>query len=173
MATKPTGGGRAAAKDRAHDYVKAQVLNGADVTSGSVRSCWICKMELQRLTRHTWKVLQQDLKTVREHGKVFRLPEGVGGDDAFAATAAVQKLRSRILADDLRAVVGDFVALCNGANTTAILIHKDDPPEELDALLDNLVAQLGPRHVDLVGRLGGAYAVMSWVGRERHGPPSV
>jgi hypothetical protein len=96
-ATKATGGGRAAAKDRAHDYVKAQVLNGADVTSGSVR---------------------------REHGKVFRLPEGVGGDDGLAATAAVQKLRSRILADDLRALVGDFVALCTEADTTAILITR-------------------------------------------------
>src|SRR5271170_6359277 len=29
MATKPTGAGRVAAKDRAHDYVKAQVLSGA------------------------------------------------------------------------------------------------------------------------------------------------
>jgi hypothetical protein len=43
-ATKAAGGGRAAAKDRAHDYVKAQVLNGANVTGGSVRSCWIRKM---------------------------------------------------------------------------------------------------------------------------------
>ena len=68
---------------------------------------------------------------MREHGKVFRLPEVVGGDDALAATAAVQKLRSRILADDLRALVGDFVALCTEADTTAILIHKDDPPGDL------------------------------------------
>ncbi|MDT5276623.1 MAG: hypothetical protein QOG95_3555, partial [Mycobacterium sp.] len=29
MATKATGGGRVAAKDRAHDYVKRQVLTGA------------------------------------------------------------------------------------------------------------------------------------------------
>ena len=29
MATKPTGAGRGAAKDRAHDYVKRQVLTGA------------------------------------------------------------------------------------------------------------------------------------------------
>ena len=29
MATKPTGGGPGAAKDRAHEYVKAQVLTGA------------------------------------------------------------------------------------------------------------------------------------------------
>ncbi|HWF71666.1 MAG TPA: GntR family transcriptional regulator, partial [Mycobacterium sp.] len=29
MTTKPTGGGRGAAKDRAHDYVKRQVLSGA------------------------------------------------------------------------------------------------------------------------------------------------
>lgn len=87
---------------------------------------------------------------MREHGKVFRLPEVVGGDDALAAAAAVQKLRSRILADDLRALVGDFVALCTEADTTAILIHKDDPPEELDALLNDLVAQLGARYVDLV-----------------------
>ena len=28
MATKPTGAGRGAAKDRAHDYVKRQVLTG-------------------------------------------------------------------------------------------------------------------------------------------------
>ncbi len=68
---------------------------------------------------------------MREHGKVFRLPEGVGGDDALAPTAAVQKLRSRILADDLRMLVGEFVALCTEADTTAILIHKDDPPRNL------------------------------------------
>ena len=85
---------------------------------------------------------------MREHGKVFRLPEGVGGD------RRVQKLRSRILADDLRALVGDFVALCTEADTTAIVIHKDDPPEELDALLNNLVAQLGTRYVDFVEQLG-------------------
>jgi len=100
------------------------------------------------------KILQQDLKTVRERGRIFRLPEGVGDDDSLAATHAVQKLRSRVLADDLRALVGDFVALCTEADTTAILVHKDDPPEELDALLNGLAAQLGARYVDLVERLG-------------------
>ena len=98
--------------------------------------------ELQKLTRATAKILLQDSKTVREHGKLLKLPEGLGGDDSLAATVAVQRLRSRILADDLREQVGDFVKFCTSADT-GILAHKDDPPEELTTLLDDLFAQLG------------------------------
>jgi len=50
------------------------------------------------------------------------------GDDSLAATVAVQKRRSRILGDDLRALVGDFVRFCTEADTGVFLAHKDDPP---------------------------------------------
>jgi hypothetical protein len=110
--------------------------------------------ELQKLARATGRILIQDLKTVREHGGVFLLPEGLGGDESLAATVAVQRLRSRILADDLRALVGDFVTFCGFATTGATIAHKDDPPEQLAALIEGLQAELGTRYDHLVERLG-------------------
>ncbi|MGO9353283.1 MAG: hypothetical protein ACLP3C_21510 [Mycobacterium sp.] len=109
--------------------------------------------ELQRLTRQTFKVLQQDLETVREYGKLFRLPDGVGGEESIAATVAVQKLRARTLPDDLRAYVGDFVSFCATADT-GILAQKDDLQVELIARLDSLITEIGDRYVELVERVG-------------------
>jgi hypothetical protein len=66
------------------------------------------------------------------------LPEGLGGDDSLTATVAVQKLQVRILPADLRALVGDFVNFCGFASTGHIAGHKNDPPEELAALINDL-----------------------------------
>jgi hypothetical protein len=110
--------------------------------------------ELQKLARLTGKILMEDQKTVREHGKIFRLPEGLGGEASLAVTVAVQKLRSRILADDLRALVGDFVNSCSYASTGYIAEHKNDPREALESLFINLEAQLGARYQVLVEQLG-------------------
>lgn len=111
--------------------------------------------ELQKLTRQTGKVLMHDLATVRETGTVgSMLPEPLGGEDAMAATVAVQRLRSRVIATDLRANVGDFVAFCSHADTTIILQHKNDPADQLEALIDDLLAQLGTRYAALVEQLG-------------------
>jgi hypothetical protein len=110
--------------------------------------------ELQRMTRQTYFVLQQDLKTVRERGKLFRLPDEVGGEEALAATVAVQKLRTRILADDLRSLVGEFVRFTSSADTGTVLAHKDDPKDQLTALIESLISELGDRYVQLVEQLG-------------------
>jgi hypothetical protein len=110
--------------------------------------------ELQKLARATGKILHQDLLTVREKGGVFLLPDALGGDEFLAATVAVQKLRERVLPDELRARVGDFVEFCAHASTGAILEHKNDPPEELEALINGLRAEMGSCYSDLIERLG-------------------
>lgn len=110
--------------------------------------------ELQRLARTTGKILHQDLKTVRESGGLFLLPEGLGGDDSLAATVAVQKLSARILAADLRALVADFVSFCGFATTGYIPGHRNDPPDELAAFINDITAEMGTRYAHLVERLG-------------------
>ncbi len=90
---------------------------------------------------------------MREYGKLFRLPDGVGGEESIAATVAVQKLRARTLPDDLRAYVGDFVSFCATADT-GILAQKDDLQVELIARLDSLITEIGDRYVELVERVG-------------------
>jgi hypothetical protein len=110
--------------------------------------------ELQKLTRVTAKVLMQDLKTLREKGGVFRLPEGLGGDESLAVTVAVQKLQSRTPADDLRALVGDFVNFCGFAIAGAVVQHKGGPPYVLENVLMRLDTELGHRYEHLVEQLG-------------------
>jgi hypothetical protein len=44
------------------------------------------------------------------------------------------------------ALVGDFVDFCGFANTGAIIAHKNDPPEVLESLINDLEAQLGTRY---------------------------
>ncbi len=127
-------------QDRRHEWQRQVLLELQD--------------ELVKVTRETGKILMQDRTTVREQGGVFRLPEGIGGEESRAATVAVQKLRSRVLADDLRALVGDFVNFCGFADTGAIIAHKNDPPEQLESLIDNLEAELGTRYNFVVEQLG-------------------
>jgi hypothetical protein len=110
--------------------------------------------ELQRLARATGRILHQDLMTVRETGRVTQLPEGLGGDDSLAATVAVQKLRERVLAADLRALVGDFVGYCAFATTGYLADHKDDPPDELEAFIRNRETEMGFRYAGLMQQLG-------------------
>jgi hypothetical protein len=110
--------------------------------------------ELQKLARATGKILHHDLMTVREKGGVFQIGDAALSDQHLAATVGVQKLRARILADGLRALVGDFVNFCGYANGEAVAVHKNDPPEELEALINNLTAGMGRRYDDLTERLG-------------------
>jgi len=110
--------------------------------------------ELQKLARATGRILHQDLMTVRQRGGVFQIGDAALNDESLAAEVAVQKLRARILADDLRALVGDFVNFCRYANTGAIIAHKNDSPEELEALINGLTAEMGTRYNDLIERLG-------------------
>ena len=74
--------------------------------------------------------------------------------ETLAATVAVQKLQARVLAADLRALVGDFVDFCGFAATGAFIAHKGDPPEQLDALITDLETQMSTRYTNLVERLG-------------------
>jgi hypothetical protein len=110
--------------------------------------------ELQKLTRQTGKVLLQDLTTVREKGGIYLLPDELGGEESLAATAGVQRLRSRLIAADLRGNVADFVSFCAFATTGALAGRKNDSTDELEALINDLFAQLAQRYQDLVEQLG-------------------
>jgi hypothetical protein len=101
--------------------------------------------ELQKLARATGKILIQDRTTVREKGGVFLLPEGLGGDESLAATVAVRKLAARVLDDGLRARVGDFVKFCGYANTGAVIEHKGDPPDVIEAVIYGLEVEMATR----------------------------
>lgn len=127
-------------QDRRHDWQRDVLLELQD--------------QLQKLTRVTGKILMQDLKTLREEGRVTQLPAGLGGDDALAVTVAVQKLRSRTLADDLRKLVGEYVNFCTWADTGVIVQYKDAPPDVLKKILEGLETELGQRYVHLVEQLG-------------------
>lgn len=127
-------------QDRRHEWQRQVLLELQD--------------ELQKLARATWKILMQDLQAVREKGRVSLPPGGLGSEDSLAATVAVQRLRSRVLAEDLRALVGDFVNFCGFANTGAVIAHQNEPPEALESLIRDLEAQLGARYNVLVEQLG-------------------
>lgn len=109
--------------------------------------------QLQKLTRETGRILAHDLNTLRERGGVFRLPEGLGGDDYHAANIAVRKLCSRVLSDDLRSQVDEYLAFCASASLAAAE-HKDDPPQALAALIINVQSQMTSQYTDLVDKLG-------------------
>jgi hypothetical protein len=68
--------------------------------------------ELQNLVRNTAKGIMQDQKTIKEQGQIFLLA-GDLSEEARQITVSVQRLRARVLDDQLRAAVGDFVGACS------------------------------------------------------------
>ena len=109
--------------------------------------------QLHKLVRATGVVLLQDRQTAMEHGRLFMLPEGMGGEHSMAATVAVHKLRSRVLDANLRAQIGDFAGFC-ATTTTGLMPYKDGPGEVLLARIDALMAELDTRYAHVVEALG-------------------
>lgn len=127
-------------KERQHEWQRNVLLELQD--------------ELAKLARVAGQVLLRDQKTVREQGRVFLLPNEVGGEEFLAATVAVQRLRARVLADDLRAEVAEFLAFCAEISTGIPIRHKDSPREVLEPILADLYVRLGQNYGHLVDQLG-------------------
>jgi hypothetical protein len=70
--------------------------------------------ELQRLVRNTAQIMLQDERTIKQFGQVYLLA-GDLSDQAMQITVSVQRLRSRVLDDQLRAAIGSLVSLCSSA----------------------------------------------------------
>jgi hypothetical protein len=86
--------------------------------------------ELQSLARITTRILLQDEKTVREHGRIYQLPEGLS-DEEFQAFTAVQRTWVRVLDPELRSAVEGFTAVCSRAGLPNFGGGKEELLEEV------------------------------------------
>jgi hypothetical protein len=105
--------------------------------------------ELQRLARVTSKINLQDRQTVVERGQLYLLPDGLS-DEAFQITVAVQRLRARVLDDELRQRIADFIDVC----TRNVALLRENDRNTLLAGLDLHNQQMGEFYVRLSELLG-------------------
>jgi hypothetical protein len=98
--------------------------------------------ELQCLARVTTRILLQDEKTVKEHGRLYKLPEGLS-DEEFQIFTAVRRLWVRVLDPEVRKAVEDFVDVCG---RTGLPTSGDDK--------DEILARLRRKEAQLSGSYG-------------------
>ena len=96
--------------------------------------------ELQRLVRNTAQIVLQDQKTIKQYGQIYLLA-GDLSDQAMQITVSVQRLRSRVLDDQLRAAIGDFVGLCSSAGIQPTFPQGKVPDDQKDQELARLRRQ--------------------------------
>jgi hypothetical protein len=109
--------------------------------------------ELQRLVRNTAQITLQDEKTIKQSGQMHLLA-GELSDQAMQITVSVQRLRSRVLDDQLRVAIGDFIELCSSAGLGLIEYPQGKVPDDQK---DQALAKLTGR----IGQLGEAYATLT------------
>jgi hypothetical protein len=68
--------------------------------------------DLLELARQHALVAAQDKKTLKSQGKLLRLPEDLGGDEARQRVASAERLRTRVLDNELRIAIRAFMSLC-------------------------------------------------------------
>jgi hypothetical protein len=81
--------------------------------------------QLLELARIWTLVLIEDEKTLKADGKIYLLPDNIGGDKPRLVTASIQRLRTRILDPGLRKAIGDYVTLCSRDSTGLMNIEPD------------------------------------------------
>lgn len=94
--------------------------------------------ELLRLARNTALAIAQDQQTLKQSSRFFLLGEP-GGTEARQIVASVQRLRSRVLDDQLREQIERYVGLC--ASEMAIVARFPGglvPMGQRDAVLTEL-----------------------------------
>jgi hypothetical protein len=109
--------------------------------------------ELQRLIRNTAQILLQDEKTIKQSSQVYLLA-GDLSDQAMQITVSVQRLRSRVLDDQLRAAIGEFVGLCSSAGISSIEYPQGKVPDDQK---DQALAKLRKQYT----KLAEAYATLT------------
>jgi hypothetical protein len=97
--------------------------------------------ELQRLVRNAAQIMLQDQKTIKQFGQIYLLG-GDLSDQAMQITVSVQRLRSRVLDDQLRAAIGDFVSLCSSTGIPPTDYPQGKvPDDQKDQALAKLIKQ--------------------------------
>jgi hypothetical protein len=71
--------------------------------------------ELQHLVRNTAQAIMQDKSAIKERGQIYLLT-GDLSDQALQITKSLQRLRSRVLDNELRDAIGDFIGTCSTAS---------------------------------------------------------
>ncbi len=87
---------------------------------------------LLHLTRWRGLVNAQDVKTLKEHGKLFQLPDELGGEEPRLAVASAQRLRTRVLDADLRRQINEFIGVCTRDSTDLNDKNPDDAIKEIE-----------------------------------------
>lgn len=88
--------------------------------------------ELLELARMRALVMAQDKKTLKSQGKLFQLPADLGGEEARQKVASAQRLRTRVLDNELRTSIDAFIGLCTKDSTDLISAPQDKVIRELE-----------------------------------------
>jgi hypothetical protein len=114
--------------------------------------------ELQRLVRNTAQAIMQDQATIKNQGQIFLLAGNLS-DEAMQITVSVQRLRARLVDDQLRAAIGDFVGTCSAAGLGLLGYPGGKMPdgerESAIAKLERREREMGAAYVQLTEVLGG------------------
>jgi len=105
---------------------------------------------LLRLSRWQGLVTSQDVKTLKEHGKRFQLPDEIGGEEPRNLVASAHRLRTRVLDSGLRTAIGDFIILCAQATAGLDGMESDMAIHQLQSR----DSEAATRYVELSERIG-------------------
>ena len=105
---------------------------------------------LLQLMRWRGLVNAQDLKTLKERGQLFLLPDELGGDEPRLAIASAQRLRTRVLDSDLRAAIDEFIAACARDSTD---LRGADPADAIKEI-ERRDLEVATRYVALAEKIG-------------------
>jgi len=107
--------------------------------------------ELQKLARTTTRILLQDMKTLKELGKLYQLPPELN-DEQFQIRVSVERLQVRTLDAVLRQAVSDFLNLCISLGRSGDV--TEEPKEEALNKLERRLSLVGSRYFKLNELLG-------------------
>jgi hypothetical protein len=117
---------------------------------------------LQRQVRASFKVVNQDLRTLHQHGQLGRLPEDID-QDSFNTGVEFGRLRVRVLNDDLRSDLEGFHKFTSEMDTLFVAL-QDLSVEEKIAGLERAQRDLASRYISVNESLG--VLVRAELGRE-------
>ena len=119
---------------------------------------WDLQDALQRLTRATARILLQDLSTLRERGGLFRAtPKRSVATNLSPPSSAYGGCSRGCSPADLRELISSYVTVCTSADldVMAYQAHRaDSTPEELTALIEAKLAEIGTRYEHVIEQLG-------------------
>jgi hypothetical protein len=113
--------------------------------------------ELQRMVRNTAQAIMQDQETIKEQGQIFLQPLGLS-EEANQITVSLQRLRARVLDDELRAAIGDFIGRCSVAGIGLLGYPRglvpEDQREAAHDRLERMMTEMGQEYLRLTDLLG-------------------